>query len=334
MVGVEVNRAPSLASPGAIVRRCIGAVLVASAACSCGIVKVEMPSNKSGPSDEEVAAAKQQKAEEDGPCGGIIEQPKRAYLKSEGRGIKHDPQRRSVEQGDFDPIPTVGGMRDRTTWLPPNTAVDVVRRIELRGTGVQGTACGLVAVRVVDAGGAAEPGSVFAIPAGLVADQPSGDSPAEAVQRKRAEGKAAQDERVAAARAVVERELQTGRCSDEHVERLRGGLQLLTASIKNDPWLIVAHKFAVATKDGALLSLTAGTAGEHHVFAVAFRKGELTALDAQGYRVGAASDYDALVAGAFNLPTRSAVVTTNAGDELKLKVKGEGCALVLALRHL
>ena len=313
-----------------LTRALVGPLLIGAASWSCGLVKIESP-GASTPAEDEAAAAR--KAEEDGPCGAPVTPPKRAYLKNEGRGVKHDGSRRSVEQADFDPIPTVAGPRHQTTWLPPNTSVDVLRRLQLRGTGVEGSLCGLVAVRVVDAGGAVEPGTVFALPAGLVVDQASGISPAEAVRRKNAEVNAAKDARVAGAREAADREVATGRCSDEHVQRLRDGLQVLGSAIRDERWVLAGHKFAVATKDGAALSFTAATPGEHHIFAVAFGKADLSAVDAQGYRVGSSSVFDPMVAGAFSLPTRSAVVTATGGDEMKLSVKGHGCALVIALHR-
>ena len=309
-------------------------VLVASplliGAISWSCASVNSPA-ASTPAEDTAAAAR--KAEQDAPCGAPLTPPTRAFLKSDGRAVKHDGSKRSVEQEAFEPLPTAGGLVDRTTWLPANTSVDVLRRLELLGTGVEGIMCGLIAVRVVDAGGAVEPGTVFALPAGLVVDQASGPSPAEAVQRKIAEIKSAKDARIARVREASDREVTTGRCSDEHIERLRRGLQILDSIIRNERWILAAQKFIVATKDGASLSFAAATSGEHHIFAVGFGKPDLSVIDAQGYGVRSSSIFDPMVETSFNLPTRSAVVTATTGDEMKLNVKGHGCALVIALHR-
>ncbi len=116
----------------------LAGALLLSVLGACGLVKIEHPggSSSSASAEDDLAAAR--KAEKDGPCGGPATSPKRAYLKSEGRAVTHDGSRRAVDEEDLKPIPTVAGLRDRTTWLPPNTSVDVIRRLEFFGGGPGG----------------------------------------------------------------------------------------------------------------------------------------------------------------------------------------------------
>lgn len=287
--------------------------------------------------DSNQGAAAPTHSEAEGPCGGTFAQPKRAYLREDVRAYEHDVTTSFVDvrkMDDAEQFRSISAVRDSRNWLPANTAVDVVRRLELRGTGIDGVACGYVAVRIVDAGGAVPVGTIVAIPAGIMIDAPSGATPTEGVQRRTEKARAAQETRRRAATEMEDAEVRSGRCSDQHVDQLRQRLAILESLIRDERWIIAGQQFFVAKAETTSVTMNAAIPGELHFYSVGFNAPTIAVSDAQGYPVRAHSNYEPMVSAAFRMPMESAMVRANIGDDIKIDLGGRGCALLLVLRRI
>ncbi len=242
-------------------------------------------------------------------------------------------------------IPTAAGPRDPTTWLPQNTSVDIVRRLELRGSGRQ--TCGVLAVRIVDAGGAVEPGMVLAVRADLVVAQPSGPSPTEGLKRKLTEVKAARERAaaekqraVAASKERLDEEIRSGRCHADSVSALRPVLNHLTttwfptnpSSVHIDGWVLLGHRFEVASDAPFSLTIGSSLGGETHVFSVGRASTALVLKDGQGYPVTMSSPYAAHMGPDYGMSVVGRQVQASTAEKLTVDVTGHGCVLVVAFQ--
>lgn len=216
---------------------------------------------------------------------------------------------------------------ERLVRLAENTSVDVVRTG--RGNGVN-----FALVRIVDAGGLADRGSLFIVLANRLAPAPTGAPPSRAAAPMREAAAVAQQ----ALSEDVRKELETGRCTDAHATEMQHTLQrfteLLDGRMRGDPVSVVEHALLVATDAGTSTSLTVGLPGEAHVFAVGYDpKLALKVSDAQGYAVQTESRY-AERADLLRLAsrTRTRMLQANGMQRLNVTVTGQGCVLVFLAR--
>lgn len=148
---------------------------------------------------------------------------------------------------------------------------------------------------------------------------------------RRAKAQAARD-------AVVAAEIKSGRCSGDRYNRLQQAMVVLkhlfdsaSSGSGTDYFTIIGHDAVVATPDGTPLEMSDWLGGELHVFAVGFDPVKLDVRDAKGYALTTRSPWERLV-GSVSDNTDSRVLMADSGDKYTLKVKGKGCALVLAVR--
>lgn len=236
----------------------------------------------------------------------------RASLASGPGGIEGD---NSVDSLSFGDGPTA-------LALPANTVVEFVRVLpDMR----KGT-CMFAEVRIVDAGGVAKVGASYVVPVEKLADEGDGPSIAEATAK-------AKEEKKKAAQATLEKEVADGKCSDDHVDALRGVANGVPKIL--DDVMVTSKLYKVATATGVELEWTPTLGGEYHLVVVGFAAFKLKVTDGQAYAVKTESRYADAVRTLVNLrPTDGREVNATAGDKYKVRIEGLGCVLVMVLRKI
>lgn len=257
------------------------------------------------------------------------------------RGLSLPPARRLyLRDGNrvrlFDP-----GGRSGPLSLPAGTEVEVLRLWPAltdayrMGEPPENARCTNAIVRVVAAGGKARTGTLM-----LAAESdlsPTRETTPEQAVKQEDEGQARRD---AEYEKGIDEEVRRGKCSVARYNVLQKALlqtkQLFdgaSSGSSQDLFTILGHDTVVATPEGTSLELSAWLGGELHLFAIGFDAVKLDLRDEKGYAIKTRSVWERLLRGQSEHTDSRAFVAAS-GSKYALKVKGKGCAMVLAVRKL
>lgn len=152
-------------------------------------------------------------------------------------------------------------------------------------------------------------------------------------REREAREKSARDQR-------LQLEITSGRCSEARYNILQEALMVVkqlfdgaSSGSSQDLFTILGHDTVVATPEGTSLELSAWLGGELHLFAIGFDPVKLDLRDEKGYAIKTRSVWERLLRGQSEHTDSRAFVAAS-GSKYALKVKGKGCAMVLAVRKL
>jgi hypothetical protein len=131
-------------------------------------------------------------------------------------------------------------------------------------------------------------------------------------------------------------EVRTGKCTDRHASELQGVLQQtkmifdqIGSGHSTDWFTSISSDILVATPDGARVPQDSFLGGEFHIFAVSREPVTLDVRDARGNRAGMQSLWERALGGiAAGGSTDSRVLQANTLQDVTIRLKGHGCAIV------
>ena len=238
------------------------------------------------------------------------------------------------------------------TTLPPNTAVDLLRRVTDHETH---KTCSLGVVRIVDAGGPAPrldarrnthpkmqdvTGKLYVVTLDDLTSEQTGPSPAEYLAQKQGAQKQESAQARQDAAAVQVEEIKTGRCEDARAAKMQNTAANLGRfftdgmSSGSDSFMMIDKKIVVATKSGTPVTVDGKSGGDEHLYAIGFDPVRIELKDSTGYPVRTVSPYATVVQSASGGSVDSRTFHANLGEQLQAKVAGSGCTLVVLVRKL
>lgn len=258
-----------------------------------------------------------------------LPEPERAYL---------GPEATELELA----LATAHGARGTRLRFPPNTEVEILRRLPDEAGG-----CAIRAVRVIDSGGARFPvvtpgatvgrieSAVFYVPASALNAQPHpGPSAshwvAEQEAAEHARRRADAEREAAVVTAVADREVQSGRCDPERqarLEQLREHLAMVMRT--QDRMTLRWHEVVVATPDGVEVEFRPLASGAYHVFAAGFLPMTMVVREPDGSEIASPSPY-ATVLDVTGAEGATRLVRANPGERFRVRASGRGCTLLAA----
>lgn len=147
------------------------------------------------------------------------------------------------------------------------------------------------------------------------------------------------------AKAIADEEISSNHCSEKKVGYLREVLQHFAATLDSvsqssgsNIYTLTSHKLVVTQQKGTELSFDPKFRGEYHVVAFGFYRGlALDAVDSDGYAIKTESSVGegigSLLAPEHNVSWATRLLQVNTSEQVKLKVKGYGCTLVVAFER-
>ncbi len=143
--------------------------------------------------------------------------------------------------------------------------------------------------------------------------------------------------------ADAEKEITTGRCSDEHASRFQEIVASMMQSFfdpmtksasSSDIFELEGSQLIVASAKPAKVTLRTVVGGEIHIFVLSYDKGmQIEVLDPQRYPITKESVYLGLMAQTYGYATQTRQLHAVGGQAIDIGIRGRGCAVVAAVRR-